>query len=187
MVVHVAWSDTNKCSDESNGGPWTICYSHVLTGQVDVEFEGETYYHVIEPGEQTIYNLTINNTTPGPKDLVADTYNLNLTGMPENWTANLYFSNNHTAIFPDTPIFLEGGEMARMYLRVRAFDLPSARRPAEIVVTAISMKDPAIRSGAPNSNSDGCSSRNRLGYKPQNGRCRTGTNCNLLDYDYQYR
>ena len=42
--------------------------------QVDVEFdEGETYYHVIEPGEQTIYNLTINNTTPGPKDLVADT------------------------------------------------------------------------------------------------------------------
>ena len=58
--AHIAWSDTNKCSDESNGGPWTICYSHVLTGQVDVEFdEGETYYHVIEPGEQTIYNLTM--------------------------------------------------------------------------------------------------------------------------------
>ena len=147
--AHIAWSDTNKCSSESNGGPWTICYSHVLTGQVDVEFdEGETYYHVIEPGEQTIYNLTINNTTPGPKDLVADTYNLNLTGMPENWTANLYFSNNHTAIFPDTPIFLEGGEMARMYLRVRAPSIYQAQEDqlAEIVVSAISMKDPAIRS-----------------------------------------
>jgi len=147
--AHIAWSDTNKCSDESNGAQWTICYSHVLTGQVDVEFdEGETYYHVIEPGEQTIYNLTINNTTPGPKDLVADTYNLNLTGMPENWTANLYFSNNHTAIFPDTPIFLEGGEMARMYLRVRAPSIYQAQgdQLAEIVVTAISMKDPAIRS-----------------------------------------
>ena len=147
--AHIAWSDTNKCSAESNGGPWTICYSHVLTGQVDVEFdEGETYYHVIEPGEQTIYNLTINNTTPGPKDLVADTYNLNLTGMPENWTANLYFSNNHTAIFPDTPIFLEGGEMARLYLRVRAPSIYQAQEDqlAEIVVSAISMKDPAIRS-----------------------------------------
>ena len=147
--AHIAWSDTNKCSDESNGGPWTICYSHVLTGQVDVEFdEGETYYHVIEPGEQTIYNLTINNTTPGPKDLVADTYNLNLTGMPENWGANLYFSNNHTAIFPDTPIFLEGGEMARMYLRVKAPSIYQADEDqlAEIVVSAISLKDPAIRS-----------------------------------------
>ena len=147
--AHIAWSDTNKCSSESNGGPWTICYSHVLTGQVDVEFdEGETYYYVIEPGEQTIYNLTINNTTPGPKDLVADTYNLNLTGMPENWTANLYFSNNHTAILPETPIFLEGGEMARMYLRVRAPSIYQAAEDqlAEIVVSAISLKDPAIRS-----------------------------------------
>jgi len=147
--AHIAWSDTNKCSDESNGGPWTICYSHVLTGQVDVEFdEDETYYHVIEPGEQTIYNLTINNTTPGPKDLVADTYNLNVTGMPENWTANLYFSNNHTAIFDETPIFLEGGEMARMYLRVKAPSIYQANEDqlAEIVVSAISLKDPAIRS-----------------------------------------
>jgi uncharacterized membrane protein len=147
--AHIAWSDTNKCSDESNGGPWTICYSHVLTGQVDVEFdEDETYYHVIEPGEQTIYNLTINNTTPGPKDLVADTYNLNVSGMPENWTANLYFSNNHTAIFEETPIFLEGGEMARMYLRVKAPSIYQANEDqlAEIVVSAISLKDPAIRS-----------------------------------------
>ena len=147
--AHVAWSDTNKCGEESNNGRWTVCYSHVLTGQVDIEFEtGETYYHVIEPGEQTIYNLTINNTTPGPKDLVADTYNLNITGMPENWTANLYFANNHTSIFADTPIFLEGGEMARIYLRVRAPSIYQANEDqlAEIIVSATSNKDPAIRS-----------------------------------------
>ena len=53
--AHIAWSDTNKCSDESNNYQWTLCYTHVLTGQVDVEFDlGETYYHVIEPGEQTV-------------------------------------------------------------------------------------------------------------------------------------
>ncbi|HIF45727.1 MAG TPA: hypothetical protein EYQ73_02885 [Candidatus Poseidoniales archaeon] len=147
--AHVAWSDTNKCGEESNNGRWTICYSHVLTGQVDIEFDdGETYYHVIEPGEQTIYNLTINNTTPGPKDLVADTYNLNLTGIPENWTANLYFANNHTSIFADTPLFLEGGEMARIYLRVRAPSIYQANgdQLAEIVISATSNKDPAIRS-----------------------------------------
>ena len=147
--AHVAWSDTNKCGEESNNGRWTVCYSHVLTGQVDIEFEtGETYYHVIEPGEQTIYNLTINNTTPGPKDLVADTYNLNITGLPENWTANLYFANNHTSIFADTPIFLEGGEMARIYLRVRAPSIYQANEDqlAEIIVSATSNKDPAIRS-----------------------------------------
>ena len=80
--------------------------------------------------------------------MVADTYNLNLSGMPENWTANPTSQNNHTAIFPDTPIFLEGGEMARMYLRVRAPSIYQAAEDqlAEIVVSAISMKDPAIRS-----------------------------------------
>ena len=147
--AHVAWADTTKCSAESNNGRWTICYSHVLTGQVDIEFdEGETYYHVIEPGEQTLFNLTINNTTPGPKDLVADTYNLNLSGIPENWTATLYFSNNHTAILPDTPIFLEGGEMARVYLRVKAPSVYQANEDqlAQITMSATSMKDPAIRS-----------------------------------------
>ena len=68
--------------------------------------------------------------------------------MPENWTANLYFSNNHTAIFDDTPIFLEGGEMARMYLRVRAPSIYQANEDqlAYITVSAISQKDPAIRS-----------------------------------------
>jgi hypothetical protein len=69
--AHIAWSDTNKCSDEANNNRFTICYSHILTGQVDVELDvGETYYHVIEPGEQTVYNLTVNNSTPGPTDLV---------------------------------------------------------------------------------------------------------------------
>ena len=147
--AHVAWSDTNKCNDETNNNRFTVCYSHVLTGQVDVEFDdGETFYHVIEPGEQTIYNLTMNNSTPGPKDLVADTYGLNITGVPTNWTATLFFADNHTAIFPDTEIFLEGGESIRFYLRVRAPSIyqAGADELAEIRVDAKSYKDPAIRS-----------------------------------------
>jgi len=65
--AHIAWSDTNTCDDNGNNNRFTICYSHILTGQVDVEFDvGETFYHVIEPGQQTIYNLTMNNSTPGP-------------------------------------------------------------------------------------------------------------------------
>lgn len=147
--AHIAWTDTNKCGEEGNNNMFTLCYTHILTGQVDVEFEdGETYYHVIEPGEQTIYNLTINNSTPGPTDLVADTYSLNLSELPANWTATLYFSNNHTAIFPETPIFLSGGEDARFYLRVRAPSIYQANADelAEISVIATSHKDPAIRS-----------------------------------------
>ena len=57
-----------------------------------------------------MYNLTVNNTTPGPPDLVADTFSINLSGIPLNWSATVYFSNNHTTIFPDTPIYLAGGE-----------------------------------------------------------------------------
>ena len=147
--AHIAWSDTNKCNDESNNGAYTLCYTHVLTGQVDVELgDGETYYHVIEPGEQTIYNLTVNNTTPGPVDLVSDTFAVNLSGVPVNWTANLFFADNHTAIFPETPIFLAGGELVRVYLRVRAPSIYQANHDelAQITVSAISYKDPAIRS-----------------------------------------
>ena len=146
--AHIAWSDTNKCGDEGNNNRFTICYSHVLTGQVDVEFdEGETFYHVIEPGQQTIYNMTMNNSTPGPKDLVADTYGLNISGVPMNWTANLYFASNHSSIFPDTPIFLEGGENVRFYMRVQAPSIYQANGDelAEIRVTAQSYKDPAIQ------------------------------------------
>ena len=146
--AHIAWSDTNTCGDEGNNNRFTICYSHVLTGQVDVEFdEGETFYHVIEPGQQTIYNMTMNNSTPGPKDLVADTYGLNISGVPMNWTANLYFASNHSSIFPDTPIFLEGGENVRFYMRVQAPSIYQANGDelAEIRVTAQSYKDPAIQ------------------------------------------
>ena len=146
--AHVAWSDTNRCSDEGNNNRFTICYSHILTGQVDVEFdEGETFYHVIEPGQQTIYNLTMNNSTPGPTDLVADTYGLNISGVPLNWTANLYFASNHSSIFPDTPIYLEGGESVRFYMRVQAPSIYQANGDelADIRVTAQSYKDPAIQ------------------------------------------
>ena len=147
--AHIAWSDTNKCNENSNNGAYTLCYTHVLTGQVDVELaEDETYYHVIEPGEQTIYNLTVNNSTPGPIDLVADTFSVNLSGVPVNWTANLFFADNHTAIFPETPIFLLGGESVRVYLRVRAPSIYQANEDelAAIYVSAVSYKDPAIRS-----------------------------------------
>ena len=147
--AHIAWSDTNKCSEEANNNRFTICYSHVLTGQVDVEFQdGETFYHVIEPGEQTIYNMSMNNSTPGPKDLVSDTFGLNISGVPQNWTATLFFADNHTTIMPDTPIFLEGGEDIRFYMRVRAPSVyqADADQLADITVTAKSYKDPAIQS-----------------------------------------
>ena len=147
--AHIAWSDTNKCNDEGNSNTYTLCYVHVLTGQVDVILdEGETYYHEIEPGEQTIYNITVNNTTPGPADLVADTFSLNLSGVPLNWTATAFFSENHTAIFSETPVFLRGGEMVRIYLRIRAPSIYQADQDelAAIVLSAVSHKDPAIRS-----------------------------------------
>ena len=148
--AHVGWSDTNLCDENPNNNRFTICYSHILTGQVDVEFDaGETYYHVIEPGEQTLYNLTVNNSTPGPTDLVADTYNLNITaGVPQNWTATLFFASNHTAIFPDTDIFLMGGEDIRFYMRVRAPSIYQANGDefAQIEVEAKSTSDPAIQS-----------------------------------------
>ncbi len=147
--AHVAWSDTDRCGDGSNNGAYTLCYTHILTGQVDVMLEDdETYYHVIEPGEQTIYNLTVNNTTPGPVELVADTYSVNISGVPLNWSANLFFAENHTAIFPETPIYLKGGESVRIYLRVRAPSIYQANEDqlAQITVSAMSYKDPAIRS-----------------------------------------
>ena len=166
--AHIAWSDTNKCNDQSNNNMYTICYTHVLTGQVDVFLEdGDAdWLHVIEPGEETMFNMTINNTTPGPIDLVADIFSLNLTVMcvvPKviadahgisqecngaNWTATMFFSSNHTAIFPETSIYLKGGEAARIYLRVRAPSVYQANHDenAYVTVSAVSHKDPAIRS-----------------------------------------
>ena len=60
----------------------------------------------------------------------------------------MFFADNHTAIFPDTEIFLEGGESIRFYLRVRAPSIYQANADelAEIRVDAKSYKDPAIRS-----------------------------------------
>ena len=147
--AHIVWADSSRCKDNEPSITLTVCYTHVLTGQVDIEFEsGETFYHVIEPGQQTVYNLTLNNTTPGPKDLVADTYSVNLTGVPRNWTATLYFSSNHTAIQPETGVFLEGGELVRFYMVVRAPSIYLADHDelASIHIQAQSHKDPAIRS-----------------------------------------
>jgi len=146
--AHVAWSDTNKCSEISNGGTYTLCYVHVLTGLVEVDLtETETYYHTIEPGEQTIYNMTISNPTPGPAELVSDTFTVTLDGVPNNWTATLYFTTNNTPIFDSTPVFLRGGDVVPLYMRVRAPTIYQAHADeiATITVTAVSYKDPAIR------------------------------------------
>ena len=149
--AHLVWTDTNTCNEESNSYIYTLCYSHVLTGIVDVTFQpGETYFHEIEPGEQTMYNLTVNNSTPGPSDIVADSYTLTLEGVPLDWSATLYFSSNNTAIFEDTNIYLAGGETVDVFMRVRAPNIYQAAglqdQFANISVVATSVKDPAIRS-----------------------------------------
>tara|TARA_B100001115_G_C15848584_1_gene429512 strand:- start:13304 stop:18346 length:5043 start_codon:yes stop_codon:yes gene_type:complete len=149
--AHLVWSDTNTCNEESNNYIYTICYSHVLTGIVDINFQpGETYFHEIEPGEQTMYNLTVNNSTPGPSEIVADTYRITLEGVPLDWSATLYFSSNNTAIFDDTNIYLAGGDTVDIFMRVRAPNIYQAAglqdQFANISVVATSIKDPAIRS-----------------------------------------
>jgi len=148
--AHLAWTDTNRCSTETNNFLYTACYTHILTGIVEVQLpEDESYIHTIEPGEWTRFNLTVNNTTPGPTDLVADRYLLNLSEetLPRNWTANLYFASNHSRVLPDTEIFLKGGEAEQLYLEVRAPSIYQADKDqdAPIMVTAISVKDSAIR------------------------------------------
>ncbi|MCH1616297.1 MAG: hypothetical protein L7R83_02155, partial [Candidatus Poseidonia sp.] len=56
-------------------------------------------------------------------------------------------ASNHSSIFPDTPIFLEGGEDIRFYMRVQAPSIYQANGDelAEIRITAQSYKDPAIQ------------------------------------------
>jgi uncharacterized membrane protein len=149
--AHVGWSDTNKCSDENNGGSYTLCYVHILTGLVDVSLsDSETFYHTIEPSEQTTYNMTISNPTPGPADLVADIFSLAIEGVPTNWSASIFFASNHTPIFDSTPVSLQGGEAISLYMRVRAPTIYQANEDelASIKVAAISYKDPAIRDEA---------------------------------------
>ena len=95
-----------------------------------------------------MYNLTVNNSTPGPTDLVAAD-NLNISsGGTTKLTATLFFASNHTAIFPDTDIFLMGGEDIRFYMRVRAPSIYQANGDefAQIEVEAKSTSDPAIQS-----------------------------------------
>ena len=146
--VHLAWSDTNKCDENNNQGQYTICYVHVLTGLVEVAFtETETFYHTIEPGQQTTYNMTISNPTPGPAELVADSFTVTMAGVPNNWSATLFFSTNHTPIFDSTPVFLRGGDIVSVYMRVRAPTIYQANEDelAAITISALSHKDPAIR------------------------------------------
>ena len=149
--AHVAWSDTNKCSDENNGGVYTLCYVHILTGLVDVSLaEDETFYHTIEPSEQTTYNMSISNPTPGPADLVSDIFSMSVEGVPTNWSASIFFASNHTPIFDSTPVSLQGGESIDLYMRVRAPTIYQAHHDelATIKVMALSYKDPAIRDEA---------------------------------------
>ena len=37
--AHLAWTDTNKCGEEGNNNMFTIFSTHILTGQVDIEFD----------------------------------------------------------------------------------------------------------------------------------------------------
>ncbi|MEC8955397.1 MAG: CARDB domain-containing protein, partial [Candidatus Thermoplasmatota archaeon] len=145
--VHISWSDTNRCNDQNNQGAYTICYVHVLTGLVEIDLtDTETFYHTIEPGQQTTYNMTISNPTPGPAELVADTYTVTLLGVPNNWTVTLFFATNHTPIFDSTPVFLRGGDVVPVYMRVRAPTIYQAHQDelAAITVNVVSHKDPAI-------------------------------------------
>jgi len=146
--AHVGWADTNKCNDEHNGGSYTLCYVHILTGLVEVSLaDSETFYHTIEPSEQTTYNMTISNPTPGPAELVSDIFSLAIEGVPTNWSASIFFASNHTPIFDSTPVSLQGGESISLYMRVRAPTIYQAHGDelATITVSAISYKDPAIR------------------------------------------
>ena len=130
---------------------YTLCYVHILTGLVDVSLaEDETFYHTIEPSEQTTYNMSISNPTPGPADLVSDIFSLAVEGVPTNWSASIFFASNHTPIFDSPPVSLQGGESLNLYMRVRAPTIYQAHHDelATIKVTAVSYKDPAIRDEA---------------------------------------
>jgi len=91
--------------------------------------------------------MTISNPTPGPAELVADTFTVTLEGVPNNWTATLFFTTNHTPIFDSTPVFLRGGDVVPMYMRVRAPSIYQAHGDelATITVSAVSYKDPELQ------------------------------------------
>ncbi|SUZ82348.1 uncharacterized protein METZ01_LOCUS35202 [marine metagenome] len=166
--AHLGWSDTNKCNEDHNSNRYTLCYVHVLTGLVDVSLacddkvqgnpnllgypydcpiDAETFYHTIQPGDLTTFNMTIANPTPGPAELVKDTFTVTVDGVPNNWTATLFFATNNTPVFDSTPVFLEGGEVVPLYIRIRAPTIYQAKQDelAQITILATSHKDPAIR------------------------------------------
>ena len=166
--AHIAWADNKKCSDEPNNNRYTICYSHVLTGQVDIDYLVEfDYRHTVEPGEETVYNLTVMNTTPGPRELVADSYsfdysmsatildlesNQRVPVSTQNWTATLHYATNKSKIQPTDLIFLNGSESMQFYLKVKAPSIYQAGDfdvDCEVIVTAVAESDPAIRSDKP--------------------------------------
>ena len=165
--AHVGWSDENKCNEDKST-KYTLCYVHILTGLVDVSVacdntilqnpniegypydcpnDSETFYHTIYPGDLTTFNMTISNPTPGPEELVKDKFKLVLDGIPNNWSATLLFVSNNTPIYEDTKIFLNGGQIEPIYIKIRAPTIYQAKADelAQISVTAISYKDPAIR------------------------------------------
>ena len=70
-----------------------------------------------------------------------------MEGVPNNWTATLFYSTNNTPIFESTNVFLEGGAIDPLYLRVRTPTIYQAKSDelAQISIIATSQKDPAIR------------------------------------------
>ena len=78
----------------------------------------------------------MNNSTPGPKDLVADS--TDSTSPVFQQTGRQRCSSPTITHLPDTEIFLEGGESIRFYLRVRAPSIYQANADelAEIRVDA---------------------------------------------------
>ena len=166
--AHIGWSDKRCDWQGANANKWTLCYVHVLTGLVDLSLacdekiqtnaniegypyecptDAETFYHTIQPGELTTFNITIANPTPGPAELVRDTFTLTMDGVPNNWTATLFYMTNNTPIFDSTPVFLDGGAIDPLYLRVRTPTIYQAKDDelAQISIIATSAKDPAIR------------------------------------------
>ena len=70
-----------------------------------------------------------------------------MEGIPNNWTATLFYMTNNTPIFDSTPVFLDGGAIDPLYLRVRTPTIYQAKEDelAQISIIATSAKDPAIR------------------------------------------
>ncbi|MDC0055573.1 hypothetical protein OAJ94_00800 [Deltaproteobacteria bacterium] len=147
--VHIAWSDNFSCADKTLMVTFSICHTHVSKGSVSLEMRlPDVNYRNLAPGQLTYYNLTLNNTTPGPVDEVAETYQLGLSGIPANWSTELFFASNFTAIDNTTPLWLNGGESMDLFLKVVTPSVFIANQDeiAEIEVSASSIEDQGISS-----------------------------------------